>query len=322
MDRRFFLKAGLATATVTGAGVVGARAAGAAVQSAKRGSRPKVMAATVETAEGAATESTKRNLRTNIAVSPSWFKGSHVEVVEQVAAAGFPAFEQLGCGSWQDKEQVRERSKELNVLCGAVGGGMGTINNWGPNDPEYHERFVAAVKEGIANAKAIGSKRVLALSGAARKGVEKERQMDALAKAGQLVAPMLDDAGIVLVWECLNVLVNHPGYFLVYSADGADLIRRTDRPSVKFLFDIYHQQISEGNLIRNIQAYKNEIGHFHFADNPGRHEPGTGEINYKNVFKAIYETGYRDIVASEFSKSKPPKSTPEILDILAECDQW
>jgi len=267
----------------------------------------------------AAPVSAKPKLRTKIAVSPHWFKGSHVEIIEQIAAAGFPAFEQLSCGSWNDKEQVRQRCTELGVLCGAVGGGMGTIKDWGPNDPAHHGRFVAAVKEAIANAQAIGSKRVLALSGANLKNVAKERQMDALAKAGQLVAPMLEDAGIVLVWECLNVLVNHPGYFLIYSADGADLVRRTDRPNVKFLFDIYHQQISEGNLIRNIQKYKNEIGHFHFADNPGRHEPGTGEINYQNVFKAIHEMGYRDIVASEFGKTRP---TPDILKILAECDQW
>jgi hydroxypyruvate isomerase len=130
---------------------------------------------------------------------------------------------------------------------------------------------------------------------------------------------MVEDAGLVLVWETLNVLVNHPGYFLVYSADGADLVHRTDRPSVKFLFDIYHQQISEGNLINNIRKYHQEIGHYHFADNPGRHEPGTGEINYQNVFKAIYETGYRDIVACEFGKLK---STEEVLKILAQCDRW
>jgi hydroxypyruvate isomerase len=258
-------------------------------------------------------------LRTKIAVSPRWFKGSHVEIIEQIAAAGFPAFEQLGCGGWNDKEAVRAKCEELGVACGAVGGGMGSIKDWGPNDPENHPRFVEAVKKAIANAKAIGSKRILALSGAAREGVSKEEQLDALAKAGQLVAPMVEDAGLVLVWETLNVLVNHPGYFLVYSADGADLVRRTDRPAIKFLFDIYHQQISEGNLIANIRKYHKEIGHYHFADNPGRHEPGTGEINYQNVFKAIYETGYRDIVASEFGKIK---STEEVLAILRRCDQW
>jgi len=294
MDRRTFLKSTAAVAAAS-VGSMGTRQA--------HGQVPKIGA----------------GLRTKIAVNPQWFQGTHVEQIEQIAAYGFPAFERLRCGDWDDKEAVRRRCQELGIACGAIGGGMGTIGDWGPNDPANHPRFVEAVQQGIANAKAIGSKRVLALSGAARKDVSKEEQMEALVKAGQLVAPMLQDAGLVLVWETLNVLVNHPGYFLVYSADGSELVKRTDRPSVKFLFDIYHQQISEGNLIANIRRYINEIGHFHFADNPGRHEPGTGEINYKNVFKAIYEAGYRDIVACEFGKTKP---TEEILKILAECDRW
>lgn len=265
------------------------------------------------------TASTTPRVRTRIAVAPQWFRGSHVEQIEQIAAAGFPAFETLGCGGWNDKQEVRQRCEELGISCGAVGGGMGTITEWGPNDPEHHPRFIEAVRGAIENAKAIGSKCVLALSGADRKGVDKEEQMEALVKAGQAVAPMLQDADIVMVWECLNVLVDHPGYFLVHSWDGAELVKRTDRPHVKFLYDIYHQQISEGNLINNIRKYIDQIGHFHFADNPGRHEPGTGEINYRQVFKAIHESGYRGIVACEFGKTK---STEEVLAVLAECDQW
>ena len=247
MDRRVFFKTGLGAAAMTACAARGAVAA--------------------ESAGKPAT-----GLRTRIAVAPQWFQGTHVEQIEQIAAAGFSAFENLGCGGWPDKEAVRKRCEELGVACGAVGGGMGTISDWGPNDPANHPRFVEAVKTGIAQAQAIGSKLVLSLSGPVREGVSKEEQMEALAKAGRLVAPMLEDAGIVMVWETLNVLVNHPGYFLVYSADGSELAKRTDSPNVKFLFDIYHQQISEGNLINNIRKYIADIGHFHFADNPGRHE--------------------------------------------------
>ena len=291
MDRRSFLLASTATAT----GLVSQAASG------KEPSKKE-----------------RTPLRTKIAVNPSWFPGSHVEQIEQIAAHGFPAFENLSCGRWKDKETVRARCKELDIQCGAVGG-IATITEWGPVDPANHGRFVEQVKQAIANARAIGSKRVLALSGPARRGVAREAQMEALAQAGRLVGPMLEDAGIVLVWECLNVLINHPGFFLVRSADGAELVRRTGHRSVKFLFDIYHQQISEGNLINNIKKYHAEIGHYHFADNPGRHEPGTGEINYRNVFKAIHETGYRDLVACEFGKTRP---TEQILKILVECDRW
>ena len=246
MDRRTFMRTGAGAIAVAGSGLVGS------------------------TAASVAEENIGAGLRTKIAVSPNWFQGSNVEKIEQIAAAGFPAFENLGCGGWPDKEQVRAKCEELGIACGAVGGGMGTINDWGPNDPENHPRFVEAVKQSIANAKAIGSQTRAGLSGAALEGVSKEQQLDALAKAGQLVSPMLEDAGLVLVWETLNVLVNHAGYFLVYSADGADLVRRTDRPHVKFLFDIYHQQISEGNLIANIRKY-------HQGDRPlpFRRQPGT-----------------------------------------------
>jgi hydroxypyruvate isomerase len=294
MDRRFFLQAGLTAAACVSSGTLRA----------------------VESSEGA-----KTKLRTRIAVSPNWFKGSRLEQIEKIAAAGFSAYEDLGCGSWNDKDALRKRCEELGVACGAVGGGsgLGTIGEWGPNDPANLARFVEGVKSTIANAKALGSKVILALSGAARQGVSKEAQMDALVKAGKAVGPMLQDAGIVMVWELLNVLVDHPGYFLINSADGSELVKRTEQPSVKFLFDIYHQQISEGNLINNIRKYIKEIGHFHFADNPGRHEPGTGEINYQNVFKAIYETGYRELVSCEFGKTKP---TEDILEVLRQCDRW
>jgi hydroxypyruvate isomerase len=295
MDRRNFIQIGLGAAAATTLALRGSAAAETQVKRIGEG------------------------LRTKIAVSPNWFSGTHVEQIEQIAAYGFPAFELLRCGAWEDKEAVRARCEELGIEVGAVGGGMGTINDWGPNDPAHHDRFVEAVQQGIANAQAIGSKLVLALSGAARRDVSKEEQMEALVQAGKRVGPILEQTGIVLVWEPLNVLVNHAGYFLVHSADGSELVKRTGHPNVKFLFDVYHQQISEGNLINNIRRYHPEIGHYHFADNPGRHEPGTGEINYRNVFKAIYDTGYRGIVACEFGKTKP---TEEVLEILAECDRW
>lgn len=259
-------------------------------------------------------------LRNHIAVMSGWFQGSHVEMVEQVAAYGFPAFENLGAFQWEDKEAVKATCEELGVLVGAVRGG-GSINENGPVDPDYHDTFEAQIRESIRQAQAIGSKVLVGLTGQNRVEVSKEAQMEALARCGRRVAPMLEDAGLTLVWETLNLKVNHKGYFLVYSADGAELIRRTGSPNVKFLFDVYHQQISEGDVIRNIQAYINEIGHFHFGDNPGRHEPGTGELNYRAIFKAIYDTGYRGIVSSEFSKTAEC-STERVLEILADCDAW
>ena len=261
------------------------------------------------------------NMKVNLAAMSGWFGDlSHVEMVEQVAAYGFSAFECLSANKWEDKEAVRDKCQELGVKVGAISC-SGTIKGDGPVNPAFHPTFVAETKEAIKNAKLLGTNVVLALTGALRDDLSFEQQMANAAAAGKLVAPYLEDAGITLVWELLNIKVNHAGYSLVYSKDGADLVRATASPNVKMLFDIYHQQISEGDVIRNIQTYSAEIGHYHFGDNPGRHEPGTGELNYKNIFKAIAATGYTGIVSSEFSKT-PEITVDSLMALLAECATW
>lgn len=260
-------------------------------------------------------------MKIKLAVMSGWFPElSHVEMVEQVAAYGFPAFENLGAGKWEDKEAVRDKCEELGITVGAISC-SGTIVGDGPVNPAFHDTFVAEVKTAIANAKALGTKTLLALTGAERTDMTMAEQMANVAKAAKRVAPMLEDAGMVMTFETLNVKVNHKGYALVYSNQAADLIRSIGSPAVKFLFDVYHQQISEGDVIRNLTDYKNEIGHYHFGDNPGRREPGTGELNYKNIFKAIAASGYTGCVSAEFSKSKD-LPLEDLLRILADCARW
>ena len=109
--------------------------------------------------------------------------------------------------------------------------------------------------------------------------------------------------------------MDHAGYFLYYVRDAAEMIDRVGSPNVKILFDFYHVQIMEGNLIENVRAHIERIGHFHIGDVPGRHEPGTGEINYRNVFKAIYDLGdrYQGYAGLEYN---PTVSREENLSML------
>jgi hydroxypyruvate isomerase len=118
---------------------------------------------------------------------------------------------------------------------------------------------------------------------------------------------LLEKAGVTAVVEVLNTYVDHAGYFLYYMRDAADLIDRVGSPNVKILCDLYHVQIMEGNLILNIRTHIDRIGHFHIGDHPGRHEPGTGEVNYRNVFKAIYDLGdrYQGYAALEYRPLAP-----------------
>ena len=260
-------------------------------------------------------------MKVRLAAMSGWFPGlSNVEMVEQIAAYGYTAFENLGAGKWSDKEAVKAKCEELGVQPGAISS-SGTINGDGPVNLGYHAKFEADVREAIRNAKALGSKRLCGLTGALRERLCVERQMDNLVLAGKRVAPMLEDAGIVLVFEMLNTLRSHPGYFLVYSDQGSDLIERIGSPNVKLLYDVFHQQISEGSVIDNLTKFAGQIGHFHFADNPGRHEPGTGELNYRNIFKAIAATGYDGVVSAEFSLTEKC-SADDVMRIMAECAIW
>ena len=101
--------------------------------------------------------------------------------------------------------------------------------------------------------------------------------------------------------EPLNSAVDHPGYFLTSSYEGYDILEAVDSPNVKLLYDVYHQQITEGNVIQNVTDHIDLIGHVSVADVPGRHEPGTGELNYENVFSALDDAGYEGYVGLEFS---------------------
>lgn len=258
-------------------------------------------------------------MRTNIAVSPNWFPGlSHVEIMQQIAAYGFRAFESLSARDWEDRVEVGACCRDLGILVGAVSS-SGSIKGDGPLNAGFHDQFEENIRATIPKAHDLGAKALCGAVGAARDDMSKEEQMDNIVAAGKRVAPMLEDAGMTLVWEPLNIKVDHAGYFLVYSQDAAEIVRRTDSPAVKILFDVYHQQISEGDVIRNIREYAAEIGHFHFADNPGRNEPTTGELNYNNIFKAIYETGYRGVVSAEMRKTL---ETEQLLRVLAACDVW
>ena len=112
--------------------------------------------------------------------------------------------------------------------------------------------------------------------------------------------PLLENADMLLVFEPLNTLVDHPGYYLTSSEEAFEIVEAVGSPRVKVLFDIYHQQIMEGNLIQRIRENIDKIGHFHAAGNPGRNEPYYGEINYPELFRAIDETGYQGYVGFEY----------------------
>ena len=174
--------------------------------------------------------------------------------------------------------------------------------------PDSAELLKKVCEESVKVAKELGVPALIITTGQERQDISRQEQHDYLVAALKAAAPVFEAAGITAVLEPLNILHDHKGYFLSSGYEAFDVIRQVNSPRIKLLYDIYHQQISEGNLIPNIRAHIDLIGHFHVADNPGRNEPGTGEINYKNIFAAIDALDYTGIIGLEYKPSTDPYS--------------
>ncbi len=267
----------------------------------------------------------KGKLKLKYAIRADWFMNQPTmeEWMQRIHDEGFRAVENNLVRQLKPDELHRYARKleQLGMAHGifvvnrSVNAGAGLVN------PEEHAAFIEEVKATIEAAKVLGNKHVTITTGNELPGMIRGRMtanvIEGLKRGGELLAK----AGLIGVVEPLNIKVNHPGYFCVYSDEAYAIMKAVDNPHVKILFDIYHQQISEGNLIDNIRQFWDEIGYFQFADVPGRHEPWTGEINYRSVFKAIYdkqrETGQDHFVGAELTPVKG--NTPEGMQALFEA---
>src|SRR5690606_477286 len=141
-------------------------------------------------------------------------------------------------------------------------------------DPATHDEFLEGVRSTIEQAKRFGVKALIVTVGQERAEVSRDEQREAIIAALRQAAPLAEAAGVTLSVEPLNVLVDHKGYFLSTTDEALEILEAVNSPAVKLLYDVYHQQITEGNLIARITEHKDAIGHIHIADVPGRHEPG------------------------------------------------
>ena len=237
-----------------------------------------------------------------------------VERIRALAKAGFPAFE-FWSWSGKDLQAIAEAKKRESLQVAAFG-----VNTGAPLvDPASRPTFVEGTRRAIEVAHALECKTLIVTVGNEMAAEPRERQHAAIVEALRAAAPVAEQGGVTLVVEPLNVLVNHKGYYLASSAEGFGIVAEVGSPGVRLLYDIYHQQITEGNLIQNITRNIDLIGHFHSADVPGRHEFGTGEINYRNVIAAIDEAGYRGYVGLEFGPSTTPEaSLAQVKQVLSQ----
>ncbi|AEM69621.1 Xylose isomerase domain-containing protein TIM barrel [Allomuricauda ruestringensis DSM 13258] len=234
-----------------------------------------------------------------------------IDQLNFMADMGFAAFEDNGMKgrSISLQEQMASTMEKRGIAMGVF---VAHEISWNkPNltngDATLREKFLKEIKESIEVAKRVNAKWMTVVPGHVdlqlRKGYQTANVVESLKQASALLEPH----GLTMVLEPLNFR-DHPGLFLTDSPQAFEICKAVDSPSCKILFDIYHQQIQEGNLIPNIDATWDEIAYFQVGDNPGRKEPTTGEINYRNVFKHIHSKGFQGIVGMEHGNSKAGKA--------------
>jgi hydroxypyruvate isomerase len=188
----------------------------------------------------------------------------------------------------------------------------------GINDPKLHAGIARHTREQIKAAAAFGAPNVIILAGD-RKGFTDEQSADHCVAFLNDLKAQAEDLGVTLCMELLNSKVNHPGYVCDSTKWGVGVCQRVNSPRVKLLYDIYHMQIMEGDIIRTIQQNIAHIGHFHTAGNPGRHEfDDTQEMNYTGICKAIADLGYTGFISHEYTPTKDALGTLERMMKLCE----
>jgi hydroxypyruvate isomerase len=215
------------------------------------------------------------------------------EALEAVKAAGFDSFEFWG---WWDRdlEGLHAKAQNLGLSCRTFCTRMTSLT-----DPAQRDEYLAGLKESLAAAKKLGVKILISQLGQDT-GARRSFQHQSVVAGLKAALPLLEESGVTLAIEPLNGRVDHGGVFLESSDEGFEIVHQVDNDRVKLLFDIYHQQITEGDIISRISANLNCIAHFHAAGVPGRHELDRGELNYPAIFKTLDERGYRGFTGLEY----------------------
>lgn len=175
-------------------------------------------------------------------------------------------------------------------------------------DPACREDWLRGLSESCEAAAVLGVKRLITQVGQDT-GEDRALQHRSIVEGLAAGAGILESAGVTVMIEPLNTKVDHPGYYLTSSEEAFDLVRAVASPCVKVVFDIYHQQISEGNIIPNITNNLDCIAHLHAAGHPGRHELQFGENDYKNIFAAVDRAGYTGSCGLEYNPLLPPEES-------------
>jgi hydroxypyruvate isomerase len=240
-------------------------------------------------------------------IEMTWGNLPFLERIKKVKEAGFTHYE---FWPWRNKDldAIARLNKALGLTVSQFSASpvKGFAHGITDPSPDRIKEFEEEISTAVEAAKKLDVKKICVVAGEETPGLSHEKQTAAVIAALEAGAKIVEPAGITIILEPLNIVVDHPRQLVIYSAHAAEILKSVGSPNVKMLFDIYHQQISEGNLTGNIRKYHDLIGYYQLADHPGRHEPTTGEIYYPFVLKTIHDVGYKGEIGLEMS----PKTDP------------
>jgi hydroxypyruvate isomerase len=231
-----------------------------------------------------------------------------VDQIKFMHDQGFRSIEDNGMlnRSKDEQDRIGAALEKLGMTMGVfvVDGGDNWKTSLTTGKPEFRENFVKTCRACVELAKRVNAKWMTVVPGfydrATPLGIQTANVVDALRRGAEIFEPHK----LIMVLEPLS---DTPDLFMRYSDQTYELCKAVNSPACKILYDIYHMQRNEGNLIKNIERCWDEIAYFQIGDNPGRNEPTTGEINYKNIFRFLYNKGYRGVMGMEHGNAKPGK---------------
>lgn len=211
--------------------------------------------------------------------------GSRVPIEQQIKSVCQGGFDRIEFWSWWDKDitalerACREHEVKIECFCTKL---ISLV------DPRQEEAYLEGLRETLEVAKRLSCTKIISQIGNSLPGIPLEEQFLQASKVLKKAARLLEEAGCTLLVEPLNTRVDHQGYILEKTSDAVKLLEQLGEDSVRLLFDIYHQQITEGDLLRHLEEASSYIGHLHAADNPGRDRPGSGEICYQFLIQKLH----------------------------------
>jgi len=235
---------------------------------------------------------------------------SFEERLEKGAEAGYRNVELVGeYAKWSEDDfrRYNKRRAQLGITFDTTAG-----LKHGVGDPRARAAFLADLRAELKIMEKIQCPAVIVMSGDVVPGLAPGAQHASCVEGLKRAAELVEGKGVTLFLENID-LEENPHYYLWSVPEAFKIVEEVNHPQVKFLYDFYHAQISDGNLIGNLQKNVDKVGLIHIADVPGRHEPGTGEINYENIYKKLLQLGYQHCVAMEYLP------TGDVVKSLARC---